>query len=866
MVLSLPVFSQAVDTIPKLTRIQRDTISPDSSSKIKKISKDAIDKKVIYSAPGGYIKNDLVNKKATIVKNGVVDYGDIEIKADSIIFNMATNHVYAVGVRDSTGKVVGKPAFKSGSEEFTSDTLEYNFKTKEAIISGIITKQDEGLLHSTKTKLLDDGTSNIFRSTYSTCDADTPHFYINLRKAKVYPGKKIISGPGNLVLEGIPLPLFLPFGYFPIQKKRAASGILIPKPHYEALRGYALTDGGYYFALNDNFDLTLMGNIFANGSWLVSAQTSYNKLYRYSGNFSFNYADNLSGHKGLSDFAESKNYSIGWTYNQSAKARPGSRFSASVNMSSSAYDKNNSYNLNDHITTQRQSSISYSKTWEGSLPLNLSISANQSQNTRNKTVFLDLPKVSFSASRIYPFRGKNSSGTKKWYQDLQFQYSANMDNQINTYDSILFTNKMWNKMIGGFEHEAPLSFQVQPFKNFSISPNIKYTGVVFTQKLQKKWDDVEKKVVSDTLKGIFYGQAISPSISMGYSPQIFGMYTFTNPNSRVEAIRHVMKPSVTFGFIPYIEGLSSKMYQKYQANADSLISTYGIYDNCGNIYRTPSLSKKNGSVSFSLANIVDAHVYAKNDTTGKPKTVKLIENFNITTAYSIFDDSMRWSPVNMVLRTTLFENVGLSVNSNFSLYGLDSKGHTIKEYYFSQTKKLMRLTSFYVGADFSLDKFLKGQKDKNKPAPVTASHAVGPTSGSEIPVEPGGGTMHNAAASQYDEYGYMKFDSPWTMNVSYSFNYSKPALTHMVTQAISINGTVQLTKKMNITYRSGYDLSHKAITMTEFQITRDLHCWDMSFTWVPNGNMKMWEFSIRVKASVLADLKYQRRKDYHDNY
>jgi hypothetical protein len=864
MVLSLPLFSQAENVISRPVVSPRDTISSDSTSKLKKISKDAIDKQVTYSAPGGYIKNDIINRKATIVHNGVVNYGDIEIKADSIIIDMYTNHVYAVGIKDTSGMVVGKPAFRSGSQEFTSDTLEYNFKTKEAIITNIITKQDEGLLHSNKTKLLEDGTSNIFKSTYSTCDADTPHFYINLRKAKVYPGKKIISGPGNLVLEGIPLPLYLPFGYFPIQTKKAASGIIMPKPHYEEGRGYALTDGGYYFAINNNFDLTLKGNMFSNGSWLLNGMTSYNKLYKYNGNFSFSFANNISGHKGLSDYTQSKNYSIGWTYSQSAKARPGSRFSASVNMSSSAFDRNNSYNLADHITTQRQSSISYSKTWDGT-PFNLSVSANHSQNTKNKTVALNLPKVSFSASRIYPFRGKNSGGSKKWYQDLQLQYSASVDNQINTYDSLLFTNKIWGNMKSGFEHEVPFSFQIQPFKNFSISPQLSYKGVMYTQKVLRTWDGADQKVVYDTLRGTFYGQAINPSISAGYSPQIFGYYQFTNPNSRIQTIRHVIKPSVTFGFTPYISGLSSKMYRKVQSNADSLMSTYSIYD--GGIYGTPSLSSRSGSVGFNLTNLLEAKVFEKNDTTGKPKKINLIDNFNIGTSYNIFADSMRWSPVVMVLRTTLFQNIGISASSNFSLYGLDSKGNTIGTYYFSQTNKLIRLTNFNIGMDFSLNKFFKKKNDKSKSQPVQPQQPVSrPTASDAMRGGNPGQMQQGQQQSLFDEYGYMKFDSPWTMNVRYSLDYSKPALKPMIYQTFSLNGNITLTKKMAITYSTGYDFKHKEITMTQIMITRDLHCWDMSFNWVPNGNMKMWEFTIRVKASVLADLKYDRRKDFHDNY
>ncbi len=435
MLSSIPLLSQEGVVLPDSIK-RTDVIAVTDTINFFKISGDAIDAQVTYSAPGGRITNDLVKKRSTIVKNGLVNYKDIEIKADSIVFDMTTSEVYAVGIRDSTGEVVGKPEFKSGSEEFKSDTLRYNFKTKQAIVKEIITEQEDGLLHSQVTKLLTDGTSNIYKSTYSTCDADTPHFYINLPRAKVYPRKKIVSGPGNLVLEGIPLPLYLPFGFFPIQTKNAASGILLPKVHYEAERGYALTEGGYYFAISNYFDLTVKGSIFTNGSWLVNTQTTYNKRYRYRGNFSFSYANNISGHKGMEDESVSKNYSLGWTFTQDAKARPGSRFSASVNMSSANYDRNNSYNLEDHITTTRQSSISYSKTWTGS-PFNFSASMNQTQNVETHTVNLNLPKVDFGLSRIYPLKGKNQVGPAKWWQELSFQYTAKLDNQINTKDSIL---------------------------------------------------------------------------------------------------------------------------------------------------------------------------------------------------------------------------------------------------------------------------------------------------------------------------------------------------------------------------------------------------------------------------------------------
>lgn len=867
MLFSLNISAQEKNISPSLPVLRPDTVRSDTLRSLKKISKDAIDTQVTYSAPGGYIINDIAGRKATIVKNGIVNYGEIEIKADSIIFNMETNHVYAVGVRDTTGKVVGKPAFKDGSQSFTSDTLEYNFKTKKAVIKNIVTKQDEGYLNSSVTKLLEDGTSNIYGSTYSTCDADTPHFYIYLRRAKVYPGKKIISGPAHLVVLGIPLPLGLPFGFFPIQTKRAASGLIIPKVHYEATRGYALTEGGYYFALNDYFDLTLKGSIFSNGSWLLSAGTSYNKLYKFSGAFAFNFADNLSGHRGLADFNENKNYSLLWNYNQSPKSHPGSRFSASVNMSSSGYDRNNSYNLMENITSTKSSSINYSKSWEGT-PMNLSISANHSQNSSNKSVYMNLPNMNFSVSRIYPFRGLNKGGTKKWYEDLQFQYSAEFQNQIKTTDTLMFTNKMWEGMKYGFKHYIPFSYQLRPFRNFSITPSLTYNGVVFNQKMLPRWDAVAKAVRYDTINGFFYGQALNPTISAGYSPQIFGYFDFKNPTSRIQRIRHVMKPSVTFAFTPLINGLSSKMYRQVQVDTTGKEQALSIYN--GNIYQPPSTGSKYGTLGFNLGNILGAKVFAKNDTTGKPKTISLIDNFDMATSYSIFAVSNKWSPVSMDFHTTLFENIGINASSHFSLYALNSKGDKISEtFYYMASGKLLRLTDVSTGLDFSLDRFIKGRSKKK---PGSASTAVNqqsasiPGSPDEETVNMNTGTGNNALKYEYDEYGYMKFDSPWTMNVRYSLIYSKPYLKSTVTQAISVNGTLQLTKKMNISYSTGYDLTRKDITMSQITVTRDLHCWDMHFSWVPNGYMKMWEFSIRVKASVLADLKYERRKDFHDNY
>lgn len=867
MVRFLPLLSQE-ETVADTNIIQRDTIKIDTiSTIIKKISPDAIDKQVTYRAKGRKI-NDLVNRRSILIDEAEVNYGDMQIKADSIVFDMMGNTVFATGRPDTTGKTRGIPVFRQGSQEIEADSLFYNFVTRKAIAYRIVTKQDEGLLRSSVTKLLEDGTSNIARSTYSTCDAEHPHFYINLPKAKIYPGKKIISGPGNLVLEGIPLPIALPFGFFPIQTKRAASGILIPRIGQEQQRGYNLTDGGYYFAINDYFDLALRGSVYTNGTWLITAQSNYAKRYKYSGQFMFSYANNIAGHKGLQDYSKSTNYKLGWTYTQDAKARPGSRFSANVNMSSSGYDRTNSYVVSEHITTQRQSSISYSKTWAGT-PFNLSASMNHSQNVKNKTVALNLPKVSFNMSRIYPFKSRFSTGRTKWYQNLQLQYSASLDNQVNTYDSLLFTRKIWNNTRNGFKHEIPVSIQFNPFRHFSVSPQITYSGVLYTEKYEKIWNpaffdpernQIIQKELTDTVRGVFYGHAFNPSLNASYNPQIYGLFNF-KPDSRIQAIRHVIKPSVSFSYVPSLDGLSTNFYRKVQRDTLGNTRDYSIFE--GSIFGTPSLGRKSSVVSFNITNILEAKVFARNDTTSKPKKVKIIDNFGISTSYNIFRDSLKWAPVTMGLRTTLFNNVGITAGSSFSLYSLDNNGREMNRFLFEKDHKLMRMTNFSLSLDFDLGQLIRGSDSRSGTGSRSGGGQTAVRSqqtGFEDP------SSRDPVSSLFDEYGYYLFDIPWTMRVSYIFNYSKPAFTSMLTQTLSLTGNVTLTKKMGITYTSGYDFTRKEITMTQIGISRDLHCWNMSVNWIPNGTVKMWNFTIRVKASVLSDLKYERRKDYHDQY
>lgn len=879
LIFSAALYSQEParpDTIPGTDTIIRPDTLPgekiyfpqDTTGTSKKlvISPDAVDQPIVYTAEG-YMKTDLKTKKVSLVKNAEVKYGSIELKADSIVLDMETGSVFATGIIDSAGRMNGKPVYKDGKEQFESKELVYNFKSKKGVIRNVTTEQEGGFLQSNKTKRHEDGTLHVNSSKFTTCDAEHPHFYLALPKAKVYPGEKIVSGPAYMVVADIPLPLILPFGFFPVQQRRA-SGIVMPRYGQEARRGYYLSNGGYYFALNDYFDLKLTGTVYTNGTWLADASTTYRLRYRFSGSFGFSYANNVSGYKGLPDYGKTTNYRVNWSHSQDAKANPGSRFSASVNMSSSGYDRNNSYEVADHVTTTRQSSISYSKTWAGT-PVSFATSLNQSQNVQNKTMQLNLPRASLTVSRIFPFKPKKLVGKTKWYHDIQTQYTATVDNKIDTYDSLLFKSAMWKSMKTGFKHEVPLSLQFRPFNNFSISPQIRYTGVLYTQKIEKRWDPeyydetrnkIVPSVVNDTIRGFFYGQALVPSVSASFNPSLYGLFQFTKKGSRIQSIRHVMKPSIGFSYSPELDFLASDMFRTVQYDTLGHTREYSIYE--GSIYGTPTPGTRSGSVSFSLSNIVEAKVFARDDTTGKPKKIKLIESLSLNTSYNLFADSLNWTPVSLSFRTTLAENIGVQASSSFSIYGMNDKGGTVSELAISQGLGLARMTNFNMSLDCDLGRLITGNK-KSSGQQASSPPVQQRPAGTEV-INPDRNLP--LANNNLDEYGYVKFDIPWSMRMAYNFNYSKPGYRSSISQTITIAGDVRLTPKTALNYSSGYDFSQHEITMSRIGISRDLHCWEMSFSWIPTGYMKSWSFTIRAKASMLQDLKYERRKDFHENY
>jgi len=811
---------------------------------------------------------DMTERKVYLYGDAVVTYMDIELKADYIELDMDKKEVYASGLPDSTGKIAGKPVFREGSETFESEILHYNFDTKRGFIREVITEQEGGYLHSTLTKRHEDGTIHLMNGKYTTCDAPEPHFYVALTKAKVLPKNKIVSGPAYLVIADIPLPVALPFGFFP-NKQEQASGILIPEYGEEVNRGFFLRNGGYYFALSDYFDLRITGDIYSKGTWGLRVGSNYVKRYRFRGNLNLQYFNNITGDKLLGNQSRNRDYSITWSHSQDAKANPNSSFSASVNMSSSSFDRNHSYETEKYLTNQKSSSISFSKRWPGT-PFNFSGSLNHNQNSRTKSVDLSLPRMAFNMSRIYPFKRKNPTGETRWYENIELSYSAKLDNQIKTTDSLMFTSAMFRDMRNGFQHSIPISTVIRPFRNFSISPNVQYTGVLYTQSIKKRWeadyydaelDSTYGRVMVDTIPGLRYAHAYSPSISATLNPKIFGMYQFKNPDFPVRAIRHVMTPSVSFNYTPDMSSVTPDYYDTVQVNAEGTRQeVYSYFE--GALYRAPSIRGKQGSLNFSLNNNLEMKVRSRNDTASEDRKIKILESLNFGTSYNIFADSMRWNTVSMSGRTSLFNKINITFGGSFDPYALDENGSRINRFYFQETGKLLRLTRFNLSLDMSLNSAAKGSSSGETDRQGVSPDGTGELLREDMSVVKKERTMQTP--DMYQEY--VDFNVPWNFNVRYNLNLSRPRPDQQtVTQTLSFSGNISLTPKWKISLSSGYDFEGKKLSYTSVNIHRDLHCWEMRISFIPIGYRRSYTFQINVLSSVLRDLKYEKRQSWYDN-
>jgi lipopolysaccharide assembly outer membrane protein LptD (OstA) len=724
-------------------------------------------------------------------------------------------------------------------------------------------QEPEGEIHSHYTKRDSTGTLNIRDGKYTTCDADEPHFYFNITKGMMVPNKMIVTGPLFLVVEGIPLyPIGLPFGFLPKQEKRT-SGILMPKYGEERSRGFFLRDGGYYFAINDKLDLAVTGGIFSRGSWQLGAQSRYRKIYKFNGNIGFNVATNVSGERDLPDFSKKRDFSVTWAHSQDPKADPYNMFNASVNFSTSSYDRLNTntdytqdgMNPMDRMTNQKSSSITYGRKFANPL-FNFTAKVGHSQNSLDSTVVLTAPSGTFTVGRFYPFRWSPNSTGKKWYEKFEMRYTANFENKVKAREDSIFMPEIFAKMKNGFQHEVPLSASFKPIQNMTLTPSLSYIGIAYFSYLEKSWDPDLEKIIINRFNKLNYIQALTPSVSLSYNPRIYGF--FYPKRGKVKAIRHVMSPSLSFNYRPDL-GYDFGKYQRTlltmsQDDQGKLYAdehAYSIFDE--GIYRLPSIAGRSGNISFSLGNNVEMKLKNPADTTAKETKVKLLESLSINTSYDIFRDSMNLAPISLQGRTTILDQFNLSFRSTFNPYAYESitQGkrtyyQTVNRYEVTKTGKLLRMTD----ANFSLD-FSLPLKQKQQQQQASAPAGAAQQKAKPAPAGPQLSTVSD-------------FKTKWSTTVSYNFQYSKPYEESKITQSLRLNGQLQLSEKWSINGSSGYDFINQKFTYTTLAIARNLHCWQMNISVVPFGEYKSYTFSISARGNLLKDIKYEKRKDWRD--
>lgn len=838
-----------------------DTLEADTIPKEKKEKKSPIEDKVDYSAKDS-MQMDITNQKAYLYGEAKVNYLDIQLTADYIEFDMAKQEVFASGVTDTTNAYIGRPNFVQGNQEFDSDSLKYNFKTERGIIYEVMTEEGEGYLHSSKTKRESTGHIHVQGGKYTTCNEEHPHFYMALSKAMVIPDDKIIAGPSYLVVEDVPVPLGIPFGFFPNTRSRS-SGILIPSYGQELNRGYYLRDGGWYQVLGDYADLTLRGTYYTKGTWSVRSTLSYKWRYHFSGSFAAQFSANRNNWE--EDFTESNDYKIIWSHRQDAKANPTQNFSANVNFSSTEFEKNHGYSTQDYLTNQKSSSINYSKSWPGT-PFNLSLSALATQNSETELTEFDMPSGSFNINRIYPFRKKESTGKKKWYEDIGFNYSSQFQTESEVYDSVMFTDKMFDTVDFGLSHTIPFSINIKTGKLFTISPSLSYTGTLnnFYAGYEVATDTNNNEYVREYRVNEFtYAHAIKPSIGASFTPKFFGTFTNKRKDGYVEAVRHVIYPKISASYTPDMKRFSKNYYDTlYTTDTAGNVTRHIVSKYSGSDYRTiygaPSAAGQSGSITFGLSNNLEMKVHPKNDTTGEGKKVSILENFNFSTSYNPFAEEKKWSAIAMTAGTKILDKkMNIRCNGRFSLYDLDSTYTEIDEFLFKNTGQLARLTSLSFTVNYSLK---SNTKKKDTEAKTQEEEQLG-TNVYQDPLNP-----DLEFVPGYSSGDVVDFDIPWSLNFSFSWSYSKP--TNVITRqsTMRLNGDFSLTPKWKIGFNSGYDIMAKEITFTNFSVHRDLHCWEMQIRVVPFGNRKSYFFTIKAKSSLLRDLKWDKNQYWYDKF
>lgn len=862
-----------------------DSIRADS---INRASKRGIDAPVTYSANDSLVY-DAMTKDAKLYGNSEVKYENMDLKSDKIRMNLDSSLVHATGSPDSTEKsgIKGRPVFVMGADNYDTDTIAFNFKTKKGLVQNALTKQEDGFLRSKLSKRTATGDVYLAHGRYTTCDKEHPDFYISLSRAKVRPGKDVVFGPAYIVVADVPLPFAIPYGFFPFTKSYS-SGFIMPSYGDEQNRGFYLRDGGYYFAISDKMDLKLIGEIYTKGSWGLTATSNYRKRYKYNGSFLFSYQDTRTGDKGMPDYAKQTSFKLQWSHRQDAKANPFMSLSASVNFATSSYERNNltsMYNPQSLTQSTRTSSVNWSTTFS-SIGMTLSSTANLSQNMRDSTISMTLPDLNISISRFYPFRRKHAAGDERWYEKIAMSYTGQFSNSINTKENKLIHSSLIKDWRNGFQHNIPISANFTLFKYINLNPSFNFTDRMYTNKVTKSWNERTQTEVADTTYG--FHNVYNWNLSLSASTKIYG---FWKPNrklfgDKVQAIRHVITPTVSFSYAPDFSASRYGYYQTYQkTDADGNVSLvqYSPYQN--ELYGVPGRGRT-GSISWSFDNNIEMKVKSDKDSTGFKK-ISLIDQLGWSMSYNMAAKEKPLSDLTVNLRLKWWKNYTFNMTGVFASYAyeLDDQGkpYVGNRTYWGMGKwgrfQGMSQNISYTLTPEKIKKLFGGAKDddtkKNKKSDDAEidTDIESNVDDTMIDAQHGASKDDKGGKADTDGDGYMRFSMPWSLTFGYGitmsentdinkFNYKTMRYPYKFTQTLNVSGNLRISDGWNISFSSGYDFDNHKVSMTTASLQRDLHCFNMSCS-VVLAPYASYNFTFRCNASTLTDaLKYDKRSGY----
>lgn len=858
-----------------------DTTAADSAKR-----KPGIDAPVDYECTDSLVY-DAETRLVHLYGKAQVKYMDMTLNAAKITMNMDSSMVRAAGERDTAGILQDKPVYSQGSDNYHSELMAFNFKTKKGYITNVETTQGDGFMQSQHSKRAADGTLYLEHAKYTTCDAKHPHFYIALSRAKVRPGKESVFGPAYLVVADVPLPLAVPYGFLPFNKKYS-SGFIMPSYGDETSRGFYLRDGGYYFAINDYMDVKALGEIYTKGSWGLSAETNYRKRYRYNGNFYISFLRTVDGEKNMPDYAVTKSLKVQWTHSKDAKASPNTTFSARVNFASENYERSNlesMYNPLAYTQSTRASSVSFSHTFP-SIGLNIAGSTNLTQSLRESSVSMTLPDLSISLNRFYPFRRKHQAGKERWYEKISMSYTGSLSNSINTKEDKLFKSNLVKDWRNGMQHRIPIDATFQVFKYINISPQFSLRDIMYTNRVMRSWDETTQKEVADTTYGFY--NLYDWSLGVSANTTLYGFYKPWRKlfGDKIIAVRHVFKPSVSFSYAPDFTSSHygyQRTYVKTDANGEVSTVTYSPYS--GGIYSYPSGTKQ-GMITMSVSNNVEMKVKSDRDTTGERK-ISIIDELYGALSYNMAAETRPWSNLNTRIRLKLTKNYTFSMAAVFATYAyaFDKNGRVVTsdrtEWSYGRFGRFQGMSQnlSYTFNNETLSKLFSRRSDRST-ASNDETDTDTDTDAEDANIDPDlrnakkGGKQKKQKA-KVDEDGYLRFSLPWSFTVSYGIsmaedrskqiNVRRMRYPYSFTQTMNFSGYLRIAEGWNISFTSGYDFNYHELSMTTASVSRDLHCFEMSCSVVLRP-YSSFNFTFRARANELADaLKWDKRSSYSSN-